>query len=120
MDRPAPRRVVVIYHNPVLRDIVTGVLAHQAGIQVVGAFEIGDLRPETVARLAPTDLVIDQEVVDEATDPTKIDMVWRALTYDGPKRLVVMGMRDSCIRILSRHDWSNPCEAELVGALSAA
>jgi hypothetical protein len=120
MDRPSLRRVVVIYHNPVLRDIVTGLLARQPGLQVVGVFAVGDLRPEDVARLTPTDLVIDQEIVDEATDPTKVDMVWRALTYDGPKRLVVMGMSDSCIRILSRHDRSNPGEAELIGALSAA
>jgi hypothetical protein len=120
MKRPAPRRVVCLYRDPLLRDIVKGVLAHHPDLLLVGAFAIDDLRPEEVARLAPTDLVIDQSIVDEGTDPTRVDRVWRTLTYDGPKRLVVMGMSGSCIRILSGHDASNPGEAELVGALSAA
>jgi hypothetical protein len=121
MDRRrAARRVVVVYRDPLLRDIVTGVLVRHPWFRLVGAFAIQDLRPEDVARLAPTDLVVDQEVVDEAADRPKVDLVWRALTYSGPKRLVVVGMTDSCIRILSRHDWSNPSEAELASALSAA
>ena len=112
--------MVVVYRDPLLRDIVTGVLVRSPRFRLVGAFAIDELRPEDVARLAPTDLVVDQAVVDEAADRTKVDLVWRALTYSGPKRLVVLGMADSCLRILSRHDWSNPGEADLVGALSAA
>ena len=120
MHHRPPRRVVVVYRNPLLRDIVTGVLVRHPGFRLVGAFGIDELEPEDVSRLAPTDLVVDQDVVDEAGGSTKVDQVWRALTYNGPKRLVVLGMSGSCIRILSRHDWSNPSEAELVGALSAA
>ena len=120
MDRRARRRVVCLYRDPLLRDIVKGVLAQHPGLPLVGAFAIDDLRLEDVARLAPTDLIVDQSIVDDGTDRTKVDLVWRALTYDGPKRLVVMGLSGSCIRILSRHDASSPSEAELVGALSAA
>ena len=119
-DRRTPRRVVVVYRDPLLRDIVTGVLVRHPGFQLVAAIAIEELRPDDVARLAPTDLVLDQAVVDEPNDHHKVDLVWRALTYSGPKRLVVLGIADSCIRILSRPDWSNPSEAELVGALSAA
>ena len=120
MNRRIPRRVVVVYRDPMLRDIVTGVLVRHPGFHLVGAIAIDELRPDQVARMAPTDLVIDQAVVDEPADHEKVDLVWRALTYSGPKRLVVLGITDSCIRILSRPDWSNPSEAELVGALSAA
>jgi len=112
-------RVAVIYRNPLLRDIALVILGRQRDMCVIGSFTPDELRADQLAALGPTDLIVDQEVVD-GENPYVVDLAARVVTYDGPKRLIVLSVRNSKVRVLSRHEWDNPSEADLAGVLRAA
>src|SRR4051812_8268569 len=106
MSRRVVRRVVLLYHDPLLRQIVRGVFEQDSNIRIVAELPATDAPTEALVDARPDVVIVDRRKQEEMLPSTVGDLL-AALTEHHPAvRIIVMSLAESTVFVFN--GWQLP------------
>jgi DNA-binding NarL/FixJ family response regulator len=101
MQTKRPTRVALLYHDPLLRDIVEHVFGEAADIQVVAELRAAELPLDELVAAKPDVVVIDRRTMDGAM-PATLSAVLATLAERQPGfRVISLSLAEARVTVFS-------------------